>query len=694
MTTYNTGNAVGSTDPRDMSDNAQNFDRLSVGTEMEYPDRLGVPRKSWAGLEQQVADWLAAQGWEAVYVQYAADAVVQRPTQLVERDGELYRVALQSDLPLILGGAWEVDAPKLVSVGNQPLRQELASPEGASRIGRGSSTLEQSLQSIEESLSETLNSMAYAESSMPQLFDMHYGVLRGVGFSAGVEPGGVTGTTTTSSVSSGKTIPVANASFFSSNQLIVYEGVSGEYFSAVVLSVSGNIIVIRNDVEDQIAQGGRIYNFYANESHPTMYGYYAIADFALRSRKEKITLAARWLAGDHLEMIGDVTILDMSAVAYDNPGSSATPSKRIIVSAQFSGVKTSTYNLPAGQYVAKFRVTPNLVGSSNIADTSAFGVVEKFGSSETTIGSRQVGGNTPTVVEVPFFKRSGSSVSFRLLGTAANSMWIAVSEINIYRIEDNARSLDRGVHVLLGDSWFAQTGIADRLISRLPNATIINKGVGGDRLDQLASRFSADVVPFSPDFVWVMGGTNDVAQSISLDVAGYNLGFLNTRIQSIGATGLFFNASVGSYAHSALGDLLTRSREYASKLTYLGERAVLSSSSHDTFRTSFSITIPASSSRRAVVFPGLTINPAEISKLYIVGATGVVAGNVKIGYGGTASAAIAEDIQTFPIGTNILTNVAVPKSNGSGRFLMVEVQNTAATAIDVIGFVDANWVPQ
>lgn len=137
MTTYNTGNAVGSTDARDLSDNAKNFDLLSAGAEMEYPDRLGVPRKSWAGMEQQVADFMAAQGWEALTIPYAANAVVQRPTQLVERAGELYRVRLQSDLPLTLSGTWATDALNLVAVGNQPLRDDLAAPGGAGMIGYG-----------------------------------------------------------------------------------------------------------------------------------------------------------------------------------------------------------------------------------------------------------------------------------------------------------------------------------------------------------------------------------------------------------------------------------------------------------------------------------------------------------------------------------------------------------------------------
>lgn len=153
MTTYNTGNAVGSTDARDLSDNAKNFDRLSAGAEMEYPDRLGVPRKSWAGMEQQVADFMAAQGWEAVTIPYAAGAIIERPTQLVERAGELYRVQLQSYLPLTLSGEWAIDAPKLVAIGNEALRSALANGTSSlvdsEVVGRGSSNVSADLAKLE-----------------------------------------------------------------------------------------------------------------------------------------------------------------------------------------------------------------------------------------------------------------------------------------------------------------------------------------------------------------------------------------------------------------------------------------------------------------------------------------------------------------------------------------------------------------
>ncbi|WP_300727498.1 hypothetical protein [Pseudomonas sp.] len=47
----NTGNPIGSTSAKDLSDNAENLDRLSLSDEYEYLDRLGRPRKTLKWIE-------------------------------------------------------------------------------------------------------------------------------------------------------------------------------------------------------------------------------------------------------------------------------------------------------------------------------------------------------------------------------------------------------------------------------------------------------------------------------------------------------------------------------------------------------------------------------------------------------------------------------------------------------------------
>tara|TARA_Y100000815_G_scaffold274502_1_gene308813 strand:- start:2230 stop:4131 length:1902 start_codon:yes stop_codon:yes gene_type:complete len=132
--TFNTGNPVGSTDARDLYDNAQNLDKFSLGQELEYPDRLGVPRKSLAGIRAEVTEALSRLGYQVIG-DYAAGLVVQNFGQVFRKDGEFYRAKADLALPYPLNGDWAVDAPKFVSVGDAVLRQELASAAGASMIG-------------------------------------------------------------------------------------------------------------------------------------------------------------------------------------------------------------------------------------------------------------------------------------------------------------------------------------------------------------------------------------------------------------------------------------------------------------------------------------------------------------------------------------------------------------------------------
>lgn len=55
MSNYNTGKPVPSIDPRDLDDNATNFDELLNSTVPSVNDRLGVARRTWWQMEQDAA---------------------------------------------------------------------------------------------------------------------------------------------------------------------------------------------------------------------------------------------------------------------------------------------------------------------------------------------------------------------------------------------------------------------------------------------------------------------------------------------------------------------------------------------------------------------------------------------------------------------------------------------------------------
>lgn len=160
---YNTGNPVGpdgSSSPFDLHDNSGVIDLLMNGPLGEYLSRLGVPLRSWRGIMQQVTDYLIAMGYESVYLVYGAGVVVDRQTQLVQRDGELYRVTDALDIPLTLTGTWATDAPKLQAVGDAALRQALASSTGATMVHRGTSTVDADLAALESGVAQLQESAA------------------------------------------------------------------------------------------------------------------------------------------------------------------------------------------------------------------------------------------------------------------------------------------------------------------------------------------------------------------------------------------------------------------------------------------------------------------------------------------------------------------------------------------------------
>lgn len=135
---YNTGNPVepnGSSDPRDLYDNSANTDLLINGAMPAYSDRTGQQRKSFSGMELDFNQFLINSGFEPNRLVYAnrSQLIVDRPTQLIDRDGSIYRAKVPASFPLTLTGTWTADSENLVDVGDTSLRQDLAT----SAAGKG-----------------------------------------------------------------------------------------------------------------------------------------------------------------------------------------------------------------------------------------------------------------------------------------------------------------------------------------------------------------------------------------------------------------------------------------------------------------------------------------------------------------------------------------------------------------------------
>ena len=156
MTTYNTGNPLGSTDPRDLYDNAENFDEAVNSEESQWVDRFGRPRLPLMEQERQfVSDQerregefqgaqadrqqrfkllLANSGYEYL-ADYAAGIEITEYNQVLrDAAGELWRAAATTTLPYTTDGTGLPEGGAFVAVGDAPLRNDLSNDPS---VGRG-----------------------------------------------------------------------------------------------------------------------------------------------------------------------------------------------------------------------------------------------------------------------------------------------------------------------------------------------------------------------------------------------------------------------------------------------------------------------------------------------------------------------------------------------------------------------------
>lgn len=152
MTTYNTGNAVGSGDPRDLFDNSEIVDVWATNREKEsHPDRLGVPRKTWHGMEQGYQRFLLESGYHLIEEEYGPDIEITALNQVLYVGGEFWRLKSPDLVPYTTTGAGMPEGGAFVSAGDAVLRGDMAdaavSTKGAALVGYRGQSVRQALDS-------------------------------------------------------------------------------------------------------------------------------------------------------------------------------------------------------------------------------------------------------------------------------------------------------------------------------------------------------------------------------------------------------------------------------------------------------------------------------------------------------------------------------------------------------------------
>lgn len=69
-----------------------------------------------------------------------------------------------------------------------------------------------------------------------------------------------------------------------------------------------------------------------------------------------------------------------------------------------------------------------------------------------------------------------------------------------------------------------------------PDWEVLNRGVNGERTDEILRRFERDVRPASPRIVVVLGGVNDIYQGYPMEFIEGNLASMYSSVGRIGAT--------------------------------------------------------------------------------------------------------------------------------------------------------------
>lgn len=134
--TYLTGNPLGSTSPKDLYDNASNFDDFSLSPLPSFTDRFVKRRSTISGMEKAFYDLLLTIGYQDIG-DYDADGplTITLRNQIFSKDGEYWRAGPSLSLPYTTVNNWAIDEPKFVSTGDASLRQALSSALGASMVG-------------------------------------------------------------------------------------------------------------------------------------------------------------------------------------------------------------------------------------------------------------------------------------------------------------------------------------------------------------------------------------------------------------------------------------------------------------------------------------------------------------------------------------------------------------------------------
>lgn len=387
----------------------------------------------------------------------------------------------------------------------------------------------------------------------------------------------------------------------------------GKYWPYIIAGMSANTISIFPELRADIKETGRLERLWFNRAHPgKFYMRYLAQRIAYGTEFESPIAFGRRIAfigygGGNSLALGGLAVTAGAAVNYYDAaptgasGSVATPARFIFgktalvefdagatAYAQTGLFAVRDYNAVTAVLTLAADQPVRVTVLDEAGRALAYKSIESVFVTTNYLGHRRV--------KLSFFTGNASHVRFRFEPASGSATSLAVASVEAFEsqeIQGRIVTKSNSVIVGLGDSWIGgDTGntperesILTQLAIELPYATIVNAGIGGNKIDQMLARFDTDVAPYNPDYVIVNTGTNEAYNPASSDFDPTATGIFVTsylqlmgRIQSIGARPILLgppalgqsDAEVESLAE---WELLERSRlQYIRLMQALSDR--------------------------------------------------------------------------------------------------------------------------
>ncbi|BAP80896.1 hypothetical protein MT1_3721 [Pseudomonas sp. MT-1] len=444
------------------------------------------------------------------------------------------------------------------------LRLELEGSEGSALVGYGTGSVKDALDEalIKEAPPPILPS--------PLLVEQHVTGFFGRGMLAAEPTNDVGEQNFSSSASVGATtIPVAVTTPFKVGGSLVIRYPSGKYVPHFISAVDAGSLGIIPGLHEAVTSADQVARTWFDTSHPgRFYTRYLAQRVATATGLESNTpdsprvyfsqYDSNPAAGaDVLTPIGTALVNYYDEDNVGSGGINSLPVVRLVGRTAFidvvaigDGARTPTFDLP-GSLNLHFRA---LLSTNSADSTVTINLVDNAGAI-TRIGQLLPGFDNVTPRYRNFlFRTVGNKGPYHVQitnNTAGDR--VHVDQLEIFEASSAGRIIDAESSpkiVALGDSWVAgylegsiqREPLTNQLAAELPNATIINAGVGGNTVQDLLARFDTDVAPHNPDYVVINTGTNDAANPASgtffpnaVDFFQKTYAELLGRIQSIGA---------------------------------------------------------------------------------------------------------------------------------------------------------------